>query len=234
MGVPVALRVEQSNLFEAEEIIKLEKILPIQMCRRNMKLIKLCPTIVVLVNFIDAAPLELAFKQVEAGPVKRKCREISWIDNSGQVTQHKDCGLKFSYTINGGAPTTGVPTPPTTTSTTTTTTTVTTSTTTIITTTLATISTTGECGLNETPGTQDAEGMCPGDQFPCPDRLTCVLSCHRCDAVSQCPKGEDFDGGEEDEGEFCESSGSGESGEDSEEGSGEGLEVDLLDLRSEV
>merc|ERR1712001_324889 len=175
MGVPVALRVEQSNLFEAEEIIKLEKILPIQMCRRNMKLIKLCPTIVVLVNFIDAAPLELAFKQVEAGPVKKKCREISWIDNSGQVTQHKDCGLKFSYTINGGAPTTGVPTstttttttPPTTTSTTTTTTTtVTTSTTTIITTTLATISTTGECGLNETPGTQDAEGMCPGDQFP--------------------------------------------------------------------
>merc|ERR1712158_117271 len=164
----VALSVEQLNLFEAEEIIKLEKILPIQISRRNMKLIKLCPTIVLLVNFIDAAPLELAFKQVEAGPVKRKCREISWIDNSGQVTQHKDCGIKFSYTINGGAPTTGVPTS--------TTTTVTTSTTTIITTTLATISTTGECGLNETPGTQDAEGMCPGDQFPCPDRLTCVLS----------------------------------------------------------
>merc|ERR1711936_611722 len=125
-----------------------------------MKLIKLCPTIVLLVNFLEAAPLEFAFKQVE-GPVK--CREISWIDNSGQVTQHKDCGLKFSYTINGGAPTTGVPTstttttttPPTTTTTltttttTTTTTTVTTSTTTIITTTLATISTTGECGLNE-------------------------------------------------------------------------------------
>ena len=57
-------------------------------------------------------------------------------------------------------------------------------------------------------------------------------NCRRCDAVSQCPKGENFEGGEEDEGEFCESSG--ESEGDSEEGSGEGLEVDLLDLRSGV
>ena len=53
------LKERQLNLFEAEEIIKLEKILPIQ---RNMKLIKLCPTIVLLVNFLDAAPLEFAFK----------------------------------------------------------------------------------------------------------------------------------------------------------------------------
>merc|ERR1711934_693434 len=110
-----------------------------------------------------------------------------------------------------GTTTTTTTTWATTTTTTTTTTTVTTSTTAIITTTLATNSTTEECGLNETPGTQDAEGKCPGDQFACPDRLTCVLSCHRCDRVSHCPKGEDFDGGEEDEGEFCESSGSGES-----------------------
>jgi len=93
--------------------------------------------------------------------------------------------------------------------------------------------------------------MCPGDQFACPDRLTCVLSCNRCDGVSQCPKGEVFGGGEEDEGDFCEGEsgdgsgeseegsgeseeGSGESEEGSEEGSGEGLEIDLLDLRSGV
>ena len=56
------LKERQLNLFEAEEIIKLEKILPIQICRRNMKLIKLCLTIVLLGNFIDAAPLELASK----------------------------------------------------------------------------------------------------------------------------------------------------------------------------
>jgi len=88
--------------------------------------------------------------------------------------------------------------------------------------------------------------VCPGDQFACPDRLTCVLSCHRCDGISQCPKGENFDGGEEDEGSFCrEGSGEGSEGEgpegegpegegaegegpegESGEGSGEGLEVD--------
>ena len=68
--------------------------------------------------------------------------------------------------------------------------------------------------------------------------------CRRCDGVSQCPKGEVFGGGEEDEGDFCEGEsgdgsgeseeGSGESEEGSEEGSGEGLEIDLLDLRSGV
>ena len=58
----------------------------------------------------------------------------------------------------------------------------------------------------------------------------------RCDGVAQCPSGENFDGGEEDEGGFCEGSGGsgGSEGgpEESEEGSGGGLEVDLVDLRS--
>ena len=60
----------------------------------------------------------------------------------------------------------------------------------------------------------------------------------RCDGVAQCPSGENFDGGEEDEGGFCEGSGggsgegSGGGPEESEEGSGGGLEVDLVDLRS--
>ena len=63
----------------------------------------------------------------------------------------------------------------------------------------------------------------------------------RCDGVAQCPKGENFDGGEEDEGSFCregsgEGSGEGSEGEgpegESEEGSGEGLGVDQVDLRS--
>ena len=58
-----------------------------------MRLIKLWPTIVLLVNFLDAAPLQLDSNELnlslnwaEEGPGKSKCRESSWIDNNGQVT----------------------------------------------------------------------------------------------------------------------------------------------------
>merc|ERR1719494_353988 len=131
-----------------------------------------------------------------------------------------DCGSKFSYTINTGArleildkdksPEPTSTTTSTTTTTKTTTTTASTTTTTIPPTTTATevIASTAtefnECGLNETPGGQDSQGTCPGDQFACPDGKTCVLLCQRCDGIAQCPGGEDFDGGEEDEGAFCE------------------------------
>merc|ERR1719150_1363417 len=152
---------------------------------------------------------------INTGPVERKCREISWTDLNGQVTQHMDCGLKFSYTINTGARVQilvkdqGLET----TSTTTTATPLPTTTTTAIITTTTTTTTTQviastptefyECGLNETPGSQDPQGTCPGDQYACPDGKTCVLLCQRCDEIAQCPGGEDFDGGEEDEGSFC-------------------------------
>merc|ERR1711899_476593 len=54
-----------------------------------------------IVNLLNAAPFQLPFQA--GGPVERKCREISWTDLNGQVTQHMDCGLRFSYTINTGA-----------------------------------------------------------------------------------------------------------------------------------
>ena len=67
----------------------------------------------------------------------------------------------------------------------------------------------------------------------CVDRLTNIrrvyvllssfvrLSCFRCDGVAQCPSGENFAGGEEDEGDFCEGSGEGVGGSEEFEGSEE-------------
>ena len=53
-----------------------------------MELIKFWPTIVLLVNFVDAAPLQLDSDELNwvEGPAKSKCREVSWIDSNGQVT----------------------------------------------------------------------------------------------------------------------------------------------------
>ena len=51
--------------------------------------------------------------------------------------------------------------------------------------------------------------------------------CCRCDGVAQCPSGENFDGGEEDEGDFCEGSGEGVGSSEGSGGSSEGSEGEM-------
>merc|ERR1712001_130017 len=53
--------------------------------------------------------------------------------------------------------------------------------------------------------TADLRVFCPRDNFSCKDYHTCVPACRRCDGVSDCPRTEITEGGEDEEG--CESSG---------------------------
>ena len=66
-------------------------------------------------------------------------------------------------------------------------------------------------------------------------KITKIAS--RCDGVAQCPSGENFNGGEEDEGDFCEGSGGGQTGEEDDgevEEVAEEVDGEVVDEKEEV